>query len=575
MKRALKRFVPFVLVLGILASIVWYLFIYDREFTRDMLLQQARYHDTKGSSNLASLFYDWAYDYTGQDEDVAIELANQYKADGNFTKAEYTLTNAIADGGDADLYVALCKTFVEQDKLLDAVNMLDSISDSAIKAQLDAMRPSAPAADPAPGYYSQYIPVKITSSEGTVYYTTDGDYPSTSDTAYSEPIVLPGGETIIYALSVADNGLVSPLSILGYTVGGVIEEATFVDPSMEAALREQLGVGSEDVVMTNQLWEIKEFTVPADASVYDDLALLPYLEKLQIADKRFDSLGFLSSLSQLTELKLTDCRFPSTELSVVAALPNLQKLTLSDCGLSTIADLAGAQKLSYLDLSSNTLRNLEVLSPMTSLTEINLQHNAVTGLDALATLTNLATLDISHNSVKDLSVLSICQKLSKLNAGNNSIAALNGVESLTALTSLNVEHNQLTDVDLLGQCIGLKELDVSNNALPDVNSLSALTNLETLDLSYNQVVKLPTWPEGSALTTIDGSYNQIVSVYQLRHVENLTYVYMDYNRLTTLDDIAGCYHLVMVNAYGNDIEDVEALTAHNIIVNYDPTTDSE
>ena len=29
----------------------------------------------------------------------AIELAEQYKSSGNFTKAEFTLSNAIADGG--------------------------------------------------------------------------------------------------------------------------------------------------------------------------------------------------------------------------------------------------------------------------------------------------------------------------------------------------------------------------------------------------------------------------------------------------------------------------------------------
>ena len=126
MKRFLKSLVPLFLAAGILASVCWYLLVYDREFTRDMLITHARFFDSRGNVNFAARLYDMAYDYTGQDGEVAIELANQYKADGNYTKAEYTLTNAIADGGNAQLYVALCKTFVEQDKLLDAVALLDS-----------------------------------------------------------------------------------------------------------------------------------------------------------------------------------------------------------------------------------------------------------------------------------------------------------------------------------------------------------------------------------------------------------------------------------------------------------------
>ena len=131
MKKFNKILVPILLVLLILGSIVWYLFVYDRNFTRDFLLQQARYNDMYGNSKIASLFYDLAYKFSDKDENVAIELAQQYKADGNYTKAEYTLSNAVFDGGTVELYIALCQTYVEQDKLLDAVTMLDNVTDPA------------------------------------------------------------------------------------------------------------------------------------------------------------------------------------------------------------------------------------------------------------------------------------------------------------------------------------------------------------------------------------------------------------------------------------------------------------
>ena len=112
MKKATRFLVPLMLGLLIVASIFWYLFIYDRDFTRDTLLEQARFHDLHGNSRMSSWFYDMAYSFSGHDENVAIELANQYKGDGNYTKAEYTLTKSFNDGATVELYTALCKTFV-------------------------------------------------------------------------------------------------------------------------------------------------------------------------------------------------------------------------------------------------------------------------------------------------------------------------------------------------------------------------------------------------------------------------------------------------------------------------------
>ena len=184
MKKTFRILVSMLMALLILASIFWYLFVYDREFTRDTLLSQARFQDTHGNSKLSAFFYDFAYIFSDQDEDVAIELANQYKHDGNYTKAEYTLTAALKSNPTADLYVALSRAYVEQDKLLDAVNLLDNISNPTLKAQLDALRPTVPSADYAAGYYSQYMDLHLSSTGKYIFYTSDGDYPSTKGSVY-------------------------------------------------------------------------------------------------------------------------------------------------------------------------------------------------------------------------------------------------------------------------------------------------------------------------------------------------------------------------------------------------------
>lgn len=571
MKKIFHIIIPFLLAVLILASLFWYCFIYDRSFTRDMLLGQARYHSTDGNPKMASWFYDRAYELSGQDDDVALELANQFKNAGNYTKAEFTLTNAIADHPTVELYTALCKTYVQQDKLLDAVTLLDNIKDPAMKAQLDAMRPAAPVTVPEPGFYTEYIGVSFLENPYRIYYTTNGEYPSIGDAPYTDIFHLSAGETVIHAVSVGENGLVSPLSTVRYTVGGVIEEVSFTDAAIEASIRQLIQVDEDEVIYTNMLWEIQEFTVPEGSMNLQDLAYLPYLEKLTINDQTLDSVSFLTALTNLKELNLTDCRFSAHDLEIIAGLPVLEKLTLSDCGLSTIAGLEKALKLTHLDLSNNTIRNLTPLAGLTGLRSLNLGHNAVTDLAELSGLSNLEELDVCYNVLTTLAPITACSKLSTLVANNNRLTELGGLEQLAGLTLLNVNKNSISDVSVLGSCTALVELDIGSNSVSDITGLNTLTNLELFTFSHNQVVHLPAWPDGSKLRSIDGSYNQVESLENLKNMHSMTHVFMDYNAITSIDPIADCFSLVQVNVYGNEIENVDALKEHEIIVNWDPT----
>lgn len=572
MKKLIHFLVPLLMIVLVIASIGWYLFVYDRAFTRDLLLQQARDNDLKGNTSLSSWFYNLAYGFSGQDENVAIELANQYKASGNYTKAEVTLSKAIRDGATKELYIALCKTYVEQDKILDAVSMLANIPNASIKAELEAMRPAAPQADYPSGYYSQYISVTLSSSEGTtLYYTTDGDYPSIADEPYSAPIELPLGESQVYAVSVADNGLVSPVTILGYTIGGVIEPVIFMDASMEQAIRAALGYDQSHILYTNDLWQITELEVPSDAMTLEDLIYLTYLENLTVNGRNMSNLQDFAGLNHLKKLDLSGCHFPADSLKTIASLPHLKELNLSNCSLSTLSGLENAESLENLDISNNTIRNLEPLSNMSALSELYLQHNAVTNLTVVGGLSELTVLDVSYNALTSIAPLTGNVRLTKLNAANNQIGDVSAAASLPMLAELNLDYNGLTDISGLSGCASLKTLTVSNNQLSGIDALSGMSTLERLDFSYNSVSSLPDFGANSAMQVIDGSYNALESIDSIAKMAEISYVYMDYNKLTSVDALADCFHLVQVNVYGNEIPDVSALTEHDILVNYDPT----
>ena len=573
MKTFLKRIIPFLLVAALIASLVWYIFVYDRDTVQDFLLAQARSCAENGHFEAATWFYDISYEFAGEDENVAIDLARIYKDSGNYTKAEYTLASAIADGATAELYVALCQTYVEQDKLLDAVNMLDKVADPAIKAELDAMRPAAPTANFIPGFYSQYISLSFTHENGTLYVSTDGEYPSTADAPCIAPVVLEGGETKIYAVAVGDNGLVSPLSILNYTVGGVIEEVEFADVVIEELLQEQLMFGSDTVIYSNDLWTITELVVPREARDLSDLRHLLYLESLSLRELTITDLSFLEGMTHLKQLDLSGSTI-SADLSILSALPALEELSLEGCSLSTIAFLEGAPALKKLDLSNNAIGNITALATIPTLQVLDLGNNAVMTLSALSGLTGLTELDLSDNSLYELTPIGACSLLTSLDVSGNRLTSIATVQKLTGLTVFRAEQNQLTDCAALAACTELRVLDISNNLIADISMLGTLTKLNTFDFAYNQATVLPAWSANSALVTIDGSYNQLLSLEQLDKLNSLNYVYMDYNpEISKIAFLADNPNMVQINVFGTKVTQAQANKCidHSIIVNYDPT----
>lgn len=570
MNRALKRILPILLAIVIICSCVWYLFVYDREFTRDLLLSYARFFEENGKHDIAAKLYSSAYMQTDENEIVAIELAEHFKSSGNYTKAEVTLRDAIADGGSIELYIALCQTFVEQNKLLDAVDMLDNISNPTIKAQLDEMRPKLPVTSAEPGFYSQYITVTLSDYEGTLYTTTDGTYPSIDDAPSTGEFTLVGGENRIFALVLGDNGLVSPLAIYGYTVGGVIEEVTLKDSVIDAAVRKKLGVSADATLKTDKLWKITSLKLGDGVKSYDDLAYLTGLETLSIQNGTGDSLESLRNLSYLTSLSLTDCLVSMDDLQVIGTLPSLTKLTLNGCSLSNIENLGTASKLTTLNLSNNAIRDLSPLSFMTDLTDLDLSHNALDSLNALSSLSSLKVLDVSYNSLASIAPLSSCASLTKLYVGNNLLENLSGLEGIQSLATLSAPSNSLTDISALQALNSITHLDISSNKLTDISCLASLNKLQKLNFSRNQVKKLPEWELDCALVTIDGSYNKLGSITTLAGYKHLNEVIMDYNNLYYVNSLANCPKLIKVSVYGNEIDDVSELTKKDIIVNYNP-----
>lgn len=569
MKRFLRRIFPLLMAAAILLSIGWYLFEYDPGFTRDFLMHQARKLESNGNHTAAVWFYNLAYEQFDGSAAVAIELAEQFKGIGNYSKAEFTLRKALEENSTPELYIALSKTYVEQGKLRDAVLMLEH-ADEAMQQKLAALRPEMPTASVASGSYREYHSVEISCTSGTLYTAMDGDYPNTQD-LYEGPIVLQEGQTTIWAVSVAENGLVSPLAVFDYFVSDVVEVVTFQDAGFEAAVRAALEYDQDRTIYSNTLWNVTELTLGADVKSSVDLKWFPNLEKLVIDHATIDSLDALRQLDKLQSLSITGTILNTGMMDCIATATGLKSLTLSNCAISSVDALSPLTELTTLDLSENAIRDISGLAGMTNLTYLDLHSNALIHLDGMHTLKDLEYLDVSYNSLVSTQSIEKLTQLTFLNLTSNSLRTLEGVENLTKLTHFIAQHNELLDVDVLAACQNLIYLDVSYNTLLHVDVAASLHALEELYFGYNEVTQLPKFRTSCALRIINGEYNQLSSLKNLVGLVNLTNIYMDYNtEISNINALVSCPNLDEVFVYGTKVRSVSKLTEAGIYVVYSP-----
>jgi internalin A len=123
--------------------------------------------------------------------------------------------------------------------------------------------------------------------------------------------------------------------------------------------------------------------------------------------------------------------------------------------------------------------------------------------------TGLIYLDLSSNSITDISVLSSLVNLESLYLFRNQIKRLQPISGLVNLRQLIIHNNPIEDPWVIKNFTQLEELYCSRIGLKDIDFLEALTNLKELIATLNEITDVSPLIKMPDLTTARFESNQI------------------------------------------------------------------
>jgi len=507
-----------------------------------------------------------------KDEALRLRVCQKYLDAGNTSRAEYVLFSGIEEAGQSTvLYAKLSQVYVLQDKLRDAVELLDGIQMPNIAAEIAAIRPPRPSFARQPGTYNEMIPLELDAQGQTIYYSIDGEIPST-EKEFIKRVDLSPGKNKVMAVAVNQQGLVSAWSEGEYVLKDIVLPYYCKDPEIEKLIRQTIKK-PDGYLYTSDLWKIKTLKSSKKAN--------------------FKTLDDLLECTGLTTLELQGTN-QSCDISVLAEVPMLQTIRLQHMGVSSLdlEALKGLSDLKTLDLSYNAIGNLDALPAISGLVSLNLTGNSILEATQLSSLKNLTNLNLTQNALSDTTPIGKLINLKSLNLSENRLSYLNGLSALPELESLDVSRNPLlTSLDgvfrlprlktLIASNCGLESLpkasnislpklqslDITGNKVGNIKGLSKAGDLVELKIAQNRVPDLKALEKMNKLRTLDADKNKISSVSPLKNLSSLSVLRVENNSITTLLPLKGCPSLREVFAFGNSIKDpADAFAGSNIKV---------
>lgn len=211
------------------------------------------------------------------------------------------------------------------------------------------------------------------------------------------------------------------------------------------------------------------------------------IKTINLSNKLLDSVIKLKEiLPFLDQIDLS-----SNQLTYLTGLPSsIRMLIASNNQINELCSFNHLQNLERLDLTQNGLTNLEQLCSLKHLRELKLDHNAIDDLSGLHGLDALVKLSVKSNRLKKVDFEHThWNNLQILNLDRNQICEVTGLHHLKSVYLLNLDRNQLYSLTIDEPMPNLRVLRVNENRLETLN-VSKLVNLRTLYIDNNDLIEI-------------------------------------------------------------------------------------
>lgn len=182
--------------------------------------QQGEAYEAERAYSSALTYYENAHELEPEDVDTMLKIAKLHMQMDEEESAEEILLEALElSENNEEIYTGLIELYSENqeyDKILDLCN---SLTDPSLIDLFTDYVVSQPIFSRISGSYSEPLSIRITSSsDTTIYYTTDGSDPITHGKIYYQPITVKEGTTEIKAVVKNSKGIYSEVSTAKYSV---------------------------------------------------------------------------------------------------------------------------------------------------------------------------------------------------------------------------------------------------------------------------------------------------------------------------------------------------------------------
>lgn len=357
----------------------------------------------------------------------------------------------------------------------------------------------------------------------------------------------------------------------------------FVDPNLEAVMREALGEPDGPIYDFDLMELEKLYAAQRDITDLNGIENCGRLKVLNLCDNQISDLTPLSRLSNLEELNLSNNRI--SDLTPISNLSELRELDLSFNRIEGVWPLVNLSNLSWLSLRDNQIGYIQALVENSGLgegDEIDLRDNPLSNetYDVHIPILRLRGVSLIYDprhevQFADPNLEVVIRKtigkpdgaiynsdlleLRILLADREDITDLSGIEYCKNLNLLALNGNRISDIGPLGGLTKLRDLNLSNNRIVDINPLSGLIQLNNLNLSDNRISDISPL---SNLTELYGLYlsnNRISDVNPLSNLVNLEGLGLSCNQISDVSPLSGLTLLSYLDLSNNRIEDISAL----------------